>query len=722
MDNLSNLAPLWSKRIINVFCLIIFMTGLFALSATLVNIFLLKKITVYLFNLEPVVAFNFVLSALVLYLASQEEMSSRLLRLLSVVLTFIIALVAIIIFLDDIIVSLLLENVNYTIREPFTVAINFILIAIGIFISISIKKPKLSLVIIGSLVFGIALFSISQYVYRVNFHYSLTTITRISPVPSMLFILCSIVLPLTRPNEYFTKILIGDSAAGKYARRILFYIIVIPLFISYVENLGEVYQLYDADFGDSIVLALSTMVVIFIVFISTKAFYEEEQLKLKSEKSLEYITYYDAVTDTLNRHGFQEHLKDLLINPGNKLIAIFKLNSNQIDMINHIAGFEATNLLLRELADRYKRLNLINDIIIGRIGQYQFGFIIKNIDNIENISIVADKILGITSAPFIVNGKETILTSSIGISVYPDDGKTAESLLDAAYVALLEAQKQTGNYFQFCTPYLTFSLSERLKTEIALQEAISKNQFTLYYQPQLNLKTDKLSGAEALLRWLDPKKGLLMPSSFIQIAEDTNLIIPIGDWIMREACRQVKEGWPFFDNTSNVDAVTLAVNISSKQFNQTCSIATMFKQLIREFDISPRLLELEITESLLMADTESNLKCLSDLKKIGFQIAIDDFESGFSSFNYLSQLPNDKIKIDKSFIDRVPHNESDITIVKAIIAMAHALGKKVIAEGVENAAQMKLLKEINCDYVQGNYYSPALSLAEFKVFVNASHD
>lgn len=721
--------PTWCQQTVRYAYLFLIYAGLLSLACLAAQTFLTTRVVFSWLYLQPNVAICFILIGWSLYLVRgvQLFLSAKIVSTLFAFIILIIGCVTIIEYyyqLDFHLAKLLFHKQTkdelflYSTRMSISSAIGFILASMALLILTYAKKPTNSVVILAFLIFSIAMLSIFGYTYRVQSITPLVDHTRMRLLTSLLFIALSIALLLIKPTK-LVSIITSHNVAGRSARTILIYIIIIPLIVSYFENLGEVYQLYHPDFGDSLLSTASLIFIMIIVAINTKLIYEEEEKKEISEAALEYVTYNDKATGLLNRYGFQEALIAILATSKSHLIAVLKLDLNQADLINHVAGFEAGNLLLKQLAERFRHASFLKGATIGAIGPHKFGFIVQHADRINEISEIANKILELTSQTSIVSGKNILLSSSLGISVYPDDGKTAETLLLNADAALNEAKKHSGNSFQFCTSKLSFALVERLEIENALQFAISENQLRLYYQPQMDIKTGKICGAETLLRWQHPKKGIIMPGTFITIAEETGLIVSIGEWIFKEVCNQIKQGWPYITTAANA-SVPLAVNLSAAQFSERYPIVSVFQDMIKEYKINPNAIEIEITESLFMQDTQTNLKRLNDFKKMGFQLAIDDFGTGYSSFNYISRIPNDKIKIDKSFIDRIPNNANDEEIVKAIIVMFHQLGKKVIAEGVETAEQFEFLKKSGCDYIQGNYYSPAISLEEFKLFVNHS--
>jgi EAL domain-containing protein (putative c-di-GMP-specific phosphodiesterase class I) len=320
---------------------------------------------------------------------------------------------------------------------------------------------------------------------------------------------------------------------------------------------------------------------------------------------------------------------------------------------------------------------------------------------------VAQRILKSLSTPFVINGIELNTSSSIGISIYPDDGDKSEVLISNADIAMYKSKESGRNTYNFFTPDMTARAFERLSMENSLRGALERCEFMLYYQPQVNSETGRITGAEALIRWRHPEKGMIPPGKFIPIAEESGLIIPIGEWVLREACRQ-NSVWqkecPF--------PVPVAVNLSAMQFRQT-DLAERVANVLRDTGLPPRLLELEITESGVMRDAEAAVSTLQSLKQMGLSISIDDFGTGYSSLSYLKRFPIDKLKIDQSFTRDITTDSDDAAIVAAIIGMAKSLKLRVVAEGVETREQLEFLSSHDCTEIQGYYFCKPIPADEF---------
>lgn len=350
-----------------------------------------------------------------------------------------------------------------------------------------------------------------------------------------------------------------------------------------------------------------------------------------------------------------------------------------------------------------------------RLGGDEFVILIANIDSINDISFSIRRILNVIAEPCLINKLDYLVTCSIGVSVYPDDGLEPIKLLKNADSAMYQAKKSGRNNFHLYTPELNAVLSERVKTEYKLRLAIENDEFLLHYQPKVDFATGLIIGAEALIRWQPPGDELIPPVKFIQIAEETGLIEKIGEWVLRTACNKAKKL-----NERSGCAIPIAVNVSPRQFRKSSFVNTI-KQILDDTQLEPRYLELEITENTLVDDTAKFIETLHALNKIGVKLAIDDFGIGYSSLAYLKDFPVDQLKIDKAFVSNLEKDPANKAILKTIIILGQSLGKKVIAEGVETAYQYEYLKSIGCDELQGYFFSKPLPPSEFEALLISNH-
>lgn len=426
--------------------------------------------------------------------------------------------------------------------------------------------------------------------------------------------------------------------------------------------------------------------------------------KISFEK-FEYISQHDSVTGVLNRPAFVKKLTEALEDPLNKQVIVMMLSLDRFGMVNDAIGHNAGNILLQITTEKLKEILPDEEDIIGRLSIHHFGVILRNVKEVTKVIDYANKLLVIVKQPIFINRQEIFITASIGISVCPKDGNNAETLLMSADAALVQAEEKGSNCFEFNSPDISRLLTERFEIANLLHHAVEENQFELFYQPKVDLKAGEIVGLEALLRWKDPIKGFRLPGEFLSVAEETDLIIPIGEWVLREACKHIQKG---------EFGVPIAVNLSMRQFKKQCDLTGYILKLIDEYKINAQHLELEITEGILMNDSERIYEVLAPLKKIGIQFSIDDFGTGYSSFRYLQNFLPDRIKIDKSFIDYIPHNVNTTKVVKGMLVLGKILGIKTIAEGVETVEQLKTLINEGCDEIQGYYFSKPVPLDEAK--------
>jgi diguanylate cyclase (GGDEF)-like protein/PAS domain S-box-containing protein len=419
----------------------------------------------------------------------------------------------------------------------------------------------------------------------------------------------------------------------------------------------------------------------------------------RAEEEVRYRAHHDLLTGLPNRALFRDRLTIALNyahRAGNQL-AVLCLDLDRFNVVNEAFGRDGGDVLLKEVA---KRLNscVREEDSVARVGDDEFSLLIMKPANVGDVTSVARKILQTIAQPMSLDGHEFNITTSIGIAFYPQDGGDADSLLKNADSALNQAKQSGRNSYQLCSLFLSQKAAERLTLETALRQAIDRHEFVLHYQPQLDLRSQAVTGMEALIRWDRGGKNIMRPSEFIGVAEDSRLILPIGEWAIEEACRQ---GQAWYNAGA---AMKIAVNVSARQFQQP-NVVSMIKDAVDRSGFDPRSLEIEITESTAMMDPNLTAEILLDLKKLGMSIAIDDFGVGHSSLNYLKRFPIDTLKIDQSFVADITRGGSDGAIVSAVIAMGKALNIRVIAEGVETVEQLNFLKEHGCHEFQGYLFS-----------------
>ncbi len=439
----------------------------------------------------------------------------------------------------------------------------------------------------------------------------------------------------------------------------------------------------------------------------------------RAEKKIKNLAYYDGVTGLPNRALFKQHLAQAIAHAERhgRCVGLLSLDLDHFKKINESLGHGAGDDLLRNVSVRLMGCLRRSDCVsrrdlppseemgfskrrdrLARVGGDEFMILLTEVNRPEDAALVARRIGDAFKEPFNIQTREVYITASIGISTYPDDGSSAETLLRCANTAANHAKQQSRGQYQFFTATLNTRAMQQLALEVNLRKAIEKQEFELHYQPKIDVLSGAVNGVEALLRWRRPQ-GLLLPAEFIGLAEESGLIIPIGEWAIGEACCQVTQ-W----RESGFPAMQMAVNLSAAQFRQD-NLTDMIDRILEKTGIAPELLELELTESLIMHDSEASAALMKRLKNRGLRIAIDDFGTGYSSLSYLKRLPIDTLKIDKSFVDGLGQDEGDAAIVAATIELAHKLKLRVVAEGVERPEQLEFLRNHGCEEVQGFYFS-----------------
>ncbi|MDA8164232.1 MAG: EAL domain-containing protein [Desulfobacteraceae bacterium] len=431
----------------------------------------------------------------------------------------------------------------------------------------------------------------------------------------------------------------------------------------------------------------------------------------QAELEIQTLAYYDTLTGLPNRAFLQDRLGEALVGrPGSRPFAVMFLDLDRFKDINDTLGHVFGDGMLKEVAARLIGCFRKNDTVL-RLGGDEFVVILPEVENERDIANIARKILNILSEPIILDEHEIFTSGSIGIALYPADGQDMETLLKHADTAMYRAKDQGRNNFQFFSQEMNLQAVEQRQMETSLRHALTTGELFLVYQPQMEIRTGRLVGVEALLRWRHPEQGVLLPSTFIGLAEKTGLIIPIGEWVLRAACRQ-GQAW----QTAGHPPLRIAVNLSGRQFKQY-NLTGIIEQILAQTGFDPSCLELELTESTLMENAESTVNVLKDLRHMGINLAIDDFGTGYSSLSHLRQFPIDRLKIDRSFVREITTNADVAAIAEAIIAMAHSLKLKVLAEGIERQDQLDFLAGRQCDEMQGFLLSPPVIAREITRFL-----
>ncbi len=460
-------------------------------------------------------------------------------------------------------------------------------------------------------------------------------------------------------------------------------------------------------FSIIIIMSALTLILRRQVTLRTHELQSEVDERREAERRLDELAYYDSLTKLPNRVSLLEHLQVALSRAqrNNKIIALLFIDIDRFKTVNDSLGHDAGDQLIVHVANRLQSC-LRNEDSIHRFGGDEFVAILQDISDINYITQVANRMLSCLDTPITIESTEVFSSVCIGIALYPDDDDNGEYLLKYADAAMYHAKKSGGNNFQFYSEELTKQVQLRLSMETRLRHALERNEFQLFYQPIFNLSNQKVIGVEALIRWHDPERGLIMPDEFIPLAEETGLIVPLGDWVLKQACKQIGE-W----QTLGLNKLHLAVNVSAQQFDHDQLYSSVINVLL-ETGMDAQLLELEITERMFLNITADVKNTLDKLTGKGIKLSIDDFGTGYSSLGYLKQLPIDTLKIDRSFITGIPDDKDDEQIASTIISMAHGLGMNVIAEGIETAEQLQYLNTLNCKQGQGYYLAKPKSVEQ----------
>jgi diguanylate cyclase (GGDEF)-like protein len=428
----------------------------------------------------------------------------------------------------------------------------------------------------------------------------------------------------------------------------------------------------------------------------------------RAERHVRHLAYHDTLTGLPNRALFTERLGELLIRSRSdtERLAVLFLDLDRFKLVNDTLGHDVGDLLLKAVSERIKG-GVRSCDLVARLGGDEFIVILDGVRSLDVVATIAEKIWNVLSEPFVFMGQEMYITTSIGISVFPDDGKDTSELMKRADTAMFRA-KDSGVRFQFYEHGMEAQMSRRLAVETELRRALERDELVLHYQPQAQLATGKIVGMEALVRWQHPERGLLPPSEFISVAEDTGLIVQVGEWVLRQACMQLK-AW----HDKGYRTLKMAVNLSCRQLGED-DLPDSVSKTLEEVGLPARFLELEITESTIMNRAEAGVHVLGRLKDLGVQLSIDDFGTGYSSLSSLKRFPVDMLKIDRSFVRDSASDPDDAAIIAGIVALARSLRLITVAEGVETFEQHKYLRDLRCDLMQGYYLSEPLAAAVFE--------
>jgi diguanylate cyclase (GGDEF)-like protein len=432
------------------------------------------------------------------------------------------------------------------------------------------------------------------------------------------------------------------------------------------------------------------------------------RISLELKRRLAQLVNYDALTGLPNRTLLHDRLSQALAQAqrNRRVVGVVFLDLDHFKIINNTLGHATGDRLLKAVAERLAGCVCQGDTV-ARPGGDEFTLMLPEVEDTQAVAGVAQRVLDTLAAPFELDGREVFVAASLGIALSPFDGDDAETLLKNADTATYQAKKHGRNNYQFYSAEMNVKAFERLALETSLRRALEREELLVHYQPQVDLSTGRVVGTEVLVRWQHPHLGLVSPTRFIPLAEETGLIAPIGEWVLRTACAQNKS-W----QQAGYAPLCVAVNLSVRQFKQANLVQTV-ERVIRETGLDPRYLELELTESIFMQNAKATIQTLRELKEMGVKLSIDDFGTGYSSLSYLQRFPIDALKIDQSFVRDITTDPSDAAIGQAIISMAHSLRLKVVAEGVETEEQLAFLQRDRCDQMQGYYFSRPLPVEAF---------
>jgi diguanylate cyclase (GGDEF)-like protein/PAS domain S-box-containing protein len=436
--------------------------------------------------------------------------------------------------------------------------------------------------------------------------------------------------------------------------------------------------------------------------------------RLNTERTIHYMAHHDALTGLPNRRLMQDRLHQAIMSARRKQrhVAVLFLDLDRFKVVNDTLGHDSGDFILKDVAQRLQ--SCVREVdTVSREGGDEFVVLLPDLERPEHARVVADKILKELARPVEIGGHEIHITTSIGISHYPNDATDVNHLMKHADNAMYQAKDAGRNTIRFFTGDLNFLLAKRLEVEGKLRKAIENEEFFLRYQPQVEITSGRISGMEALIRWNDPQKGEVFPKDFIFVAEELGIIVQLGEWVFRTACRQLR-AW----EQDGLPPVTISINISPRQFMSRRLVPTLLA-IVRETGANPKLIELEITETMIMRNLEQSVETLEQLRSVGMRVAVDDFGVGYSSLGQLKRLPASSMKIDRSFIANVPDDTSSGSITEAIIAMAKRLKLRVIAEGVETRQQLDFLRANHCEAFQGYLFSRPVTALEATAMLKA---
>jgi diguanylate cyclase (GGDEF)-like protein len=584
-------------------------------------------------------------------------------------------------------------------------AINFVLLGLALLlIDVRISRwwPAQFLTILAAMSSVLALMG---YAYGVKSFYGIGAYIPMAFHTAASFLVVSIGVLCARPDRGLMAVVSSNSSGGMMIRRLLPAVLIIPAALGWIRHEAHHARILDPEFELWILVILIMTMFLLLVGWNGRLLFRSDIDRANSERTLAYQATHDALTQLPNRRLFTEQLELELERSKNKeeSAAVLFLDLDLFKVVNDSLGHVVGDQLLIAAGERIRQ-SLEKTELAARISGDEYTVLLTNLTGRMHAIETAGRILRAFNTPFTVGPHEVFTTVSIGIAFNEKDDSPV-NLIRHADIAMYQAKARGKARYEIFDPRMDVAAIRRLELETELRRAIDKKELRVYYQPEVEIESGRLVGMEALVRWEHPERGLISPSEFIAVAEETGLILPIGRWIMYEACRQAKE-WQ--DKYRRDLALMVSINLSGKHFQQATLIEEV-ADVLKKTGIEPRNVILEITESVAMEGAETTIEILTRLKKLGVLLAIDDFGTGFSSLSYLKRFPVDLLKIDKSFVDGIALKGPDNAIVQAIISLGHALGLKVIAEGVETVEQVQELRALGSELGQGFFYSVPLS-------------
>lgn len=559
-----------------------------------------------------------------------------------------------------------------------------------------------------------SLLALIGYAYGVKSFYGIGAYVPMALHSALTFVIVAVGILCSRPNRGITSVIASNTTGGAMVRRLLPAVIVVPIVLGWMRLAGQRARWFDTDLGLWLLVVGMMTVLVVLVGWNGNLLFRFDVDRLTAERTLAWRASHDALTQLPNRPLFTQQLETALAEAraGGRSAAVLFVDLDRFKVINDSLGHVVGDQLLIAAGKRIAE-HLAPGQLAARLGGDEFTVLLPAVSSISEAMDAASRIQSAFEASFVLAPHEVFTTVSIGIALAQPD-ETPLDVIRHADIAMYQAKSQGRARNVLFDPAMDQMAVTRLEMEMELRRALVRGELRVFYQPEVEIETGKLVGMEALVRWEHPTRGMVNPAEFIAVAEETGLILPIGRWVLFEACRQVKEWGERYTR----HALTISVNLSGRHFQQATLIDEVSDILTRT-GIDPSHVILEITETVAMQSAQTTIEILRKLKALGVQLAIDDFGTGFSSLAYLKQFPVDYLKIDKSFVDGVATHGHDTAIVKAVIALGHALGLKMIAEGVETPEQLEQLRELGSEIGQGYFFARPLSSQAWPAYAKA---